>query len=398
MDEQVPEDVKRERIERLVERVQRHAEAPQRGARRHACRRCSSRARRAPTPEPAARPSRGEQDRAFARRRARGRRSCRCGSSRPRRRPCAAPRRSPSPPSRRDAPGRCDLRRHRVRQDAPRRCELAERRGRRDRLGRRDAAVRGPADAHRTSRPRPSRGARAAPPGRHLAADGRRRRGALRGGRARGHRRRRWRAAASPIVAGGTGLYLRAALADLALPPQPPAGLRDALGADYDADPAGRLRTPRGGRPGRRRAHPPQRPPPRGARARAGRAGRVAASRRRRPAVGDAPTATRPASSACRSSGPSCTGASTGAPRRCSRPAWSRRCARRLRRASRRRPPRGRSAWTRSAPSSPVTAAATRPAGAWSSAPASTRGGRRSGCGASPASSCSTPAAVGHLG
>jgi tRNA dimethylallyltransferase len=39
------------------------------------------------------------------------------------------------------------------------------------------------------------------------------------------------------VVAGGTGLYLRAALADLALPPQPPAGLRDRIGADYDADP-----------------------------------------------------------------------------------------------------------------------------------------------------------------
>jgi tRNA dimethylallyltransferase len=40
------------------------------------------------------------------------------------------------------------------------------------------------------------------------------------------------------IVAGGTGLYLRAALADLDLPPQPPAGLRERIGAEYDADPA----------------------------------------------------------------------------------------------------------------------------------------------------------------
>jgi tRNA dimethylallyltransferase len=40
------------------------------------------------------------------------------------------------------------------------------------------------------------------------------------------------------VVAGGTGLYLRAALADLALPPQPPPGLRDDLAAAYDADPA----------------------------------------------------------------------------------------------------------------------------------------------------------------
>jgi tRNA dimethylallyltransferase len=41
----------------------------------------------------------------------------------------------------------------------------------------------------------------------------------------------------TPIVAGGTGLYLRAALAQLDLPPQPPAGLRERLGAEYDADP-----------------------------------------------------------------------------------------------------------------------------------------------------------------
>ncbi len=39
------------------------------------------------------------------------------------------------------------------------------------------------------------------------------------------------------IVAGGTGLYLRAALADLELPPQPPAGLRERIGDEYDADP-----------------------------------------------------------------------------------------------------------------------------------------------------------------
>ncbi len=37
-----------------------------------------------------------------------------------------------------------------------------------------------------------------------------------------------------PIVVGGTGLYLRAAIADVALPPQPPAGLRERLVAEYD--------------------------------------------------------------------------------------------------------------------------------------------------------------------
>ena len=41
------------------------------------------------------------------------------------------------------------------------------------------------------------------------------------------------------VVAGGTGLYLRAALADLALPPQAPAGLRERIGGAYDTDPDG---------------------------------------------------------------------------------------------------------------------------------------------------------------
>ncbi len=40
------------------------------------------------------------------------------------------------------------------------------------------------------------------------------------------------------VVAGGTGLYLRAALADMRLPPAPPAGARDRWDAAYDADPA----------------------------------------------------------------------------------------------------------------------------------------------------------------
>lgn len=39
-----------------------------------------------------------------------------------------------------------------------------------------------------------------------------------------------------PVVVGGTGLYLRAALVDLSLPPAPPPGLRDRLGALYDAE------------------------------------------------------------------------------------------------------------------------------------------------------------------
>jgi tRNA dimethylallyltransferase len=40
------------------------------------------------------------------------------------------------------------------------------------------------------------------------------------------------------VLAGGSGLYLRAALVDLRLPPAPPAGARERWEAAYDADPA----------------------------------------------------------------------------------------------------------------------------------------------------------------
>lgn len=40
------------------------------------------------------------------------------------------------------------------------------------------------------------------------------------------------------VVAGGTGLYLRAALAELELPPAPPAGARERWQSAYDHDPA----------------------------------------------------------------------------------------------------------------------------------------------------------------
>jgi tRNA dimethylallyltransferase len=42
----------------------------------------------------------------------------------------------------------------------------------------------------------------------------------------------------TPVVVGGTGLYLRAALAELKLPPPPRSGARDRWSAVYDADPA----------------------------------------------------------------------------------------------------------------------------------------------------------------
>ncbi len=40
------------------------------------------------------------------------------------------------------------------------------------------------------------------------------------------------------VVSGGTGLYLRAALADLAVPPAPPAGVRERVAAEVAVDPA----------------------------------------------------------------------------------------------------------------------------------------------------------------
>ena len=40
------------------------------------------------------------------------------------------------------------------------------------------------------------------------------------------------------VVAGGTGLYLRAALVDLTLPPAPAPGVRERLEVEYDRDPA----------------------------------------------------------------------------------------------------------------------------------------------------------------
>jgi len=46
----------------------------------------------------------------------------------------------------------------------------------------------------------------------------------------------------TPVVVGGTGLYFRAALADLRLPPAPPPGARERWAEAYDADPAATYR------------------------------------------------------------------------------------------------------------------------------------------------------------
>ena len=81
----------------------------------------------------------------------------------------------------------------------------------------------------------------------------------------------------TPVVAGGTGLYLRAALSDLALPPAPGRGrTRTAGGALRPCRRRERARPPRRGGSRSRCRRAPERPPPRRPGARAGRGGLVA--------------------------------------------------------------------------------------------------------------------------
>ena len=238
MDDQVPEDVKRERIERLVERVQRHA-------RRAATRRSSARVQEVlvegtephrPTSLGRGR-SRGNKTVMFAppTRGAEG--DARAGADRapPRRRPCAARARARRRLAGARAAGRRDLRRHRVGQE--RRGPASWPSGWTARSSRPTRCSSTAACRCCTAQPTPAdAGARAAPPGRHLAA--RPPTGASASTPRLAHAaiddvRARARLA---IVAGGTGLYLRAALADMALPPQPPAGAARAHRRQYDAD------------------------------------------------------------------------------------------------------------------------------------------------------------------
>ena len=80
-----------------------------------------------------------------------------------------------------------------------------------------------------------------------------------------------------PVVAGGTGLYLRAALADLAFPDEPEPELREWSERLVEHDPAGALRALAARDPGGGRARRRRQPAPAGARA----AGRAAAAPRR---------------------------------------------------------------------------------------------------------------------
>ena len=329
--------------------------------------------------------SRGNKTVLFAPPRSRRAPSCRCGSSPPPRRPCAAPRRSPS---RRESRCRSSAPRRRAR--APRPSSWPS--------GSDGEIVSADAMQLYAGLPmlsnQPSAADRARVP-HHLVGV--------------------W-----PLTAEGDvaryAAAARAAIDDIAGPrpggdrgrrhrPLPAGGARRPGAAAAAAGRAARahrrrvrrrsrrrLRPPRGSRPGRRRAHPPQRPPPRGARAGAGRAGRSRCIPAATTSCGRPPTATRPASSACASTRAElhrrieartaamfdagvveevraalAAGRAVGDGRAGARPG---RDPRRHRRRQ---------------------LAATRPAGAWSSARASTPGGRRSGCAASPASSCSIP-------
>jgi tRNA dimethylallyltransferase len=60
----------------------------------------------------------------------------------------------------------------------------------------------------------------------------------------------------TPVVVGGTGLYFRAALGELELPPPPAAGARERWARLYDEDPDAALRTLRERDPGAGSVHP----------------------------------------------------------------------------------------------------------------------------------------------
>ena len=94
----------------------------------------------------------------------------------------------------------------------------------------------------------------------------------------------------TPVVVGGTGLYLRAALAELELPPAPQEGSRGRWQAFYDAEGGGDgPSSPRRARRRCGRAHPSERSSPSRAGARA-RGGGAVARTARGPALGRATT------------------------------------------------------------------------------------------------------------
>ena len=163
--------------------------------------------------------------------------------------------------------------------------------------------------------------------------------GRVRRARPRGDRRRSSTVAARRWSAGGTGLYLRAALADLDVPPAVDPEARARVAREVDDDSGRRASPARGARSGRGRGRPSARPqaPRPGARARrrghvARRGPRSALGRGHAPADADRRARRRP--------GPPRAADSRRGRRRCSRGASSTRCARRSPGRSRARPRR----------------------------------------------------------
>ena len=393
MDDQVPEEVKRERIERLVELVQHHARRRNEalvGTLQEVLVEGTSRTDAGLGPRPLAR----QQDGAVRAAGARGR--ARAGADRVRHLADAARHRARSP---------CRVGREQVvaifGATASGKSAVGARAGRaarrRDRVGRRDAALRRACRSCRTSRPPPT----CARVPHHLvgdlAADGRRRRRPLRRrprtppsttSLARGR---------SPIVAGGTGpLPARGAGRPGAAAAAAGRPARPASAPTYDADPAAAYARLEAADPAAAARIHPQRPPPGGAGARAGRARRRRCIPAATTSCGRPTTATRPASSGSSSTGPSCTARIAGADGGDVR---GRRGGGGARRARRGRAVRDRRAGARPGRDPRRHRRHERrrrpPAGGWSSARASTPGGRRSGCAGSPASSCVEPPRVG---
>ena len=204
----------------------------------------------------------GRLQRGRARRRGRSRGRCRCG------RACPLTIRHGIRRARRDA-ARAAARHRRVRpdrrgqdrrRDRARRAAARRRRGPGRRVGRRAAGLRGPADPHRRGRPpRSARGSSTACVG-FVPVDG----DVLAPAPTRAAPTRRStrcsRQGRRPIVVGGTGLYLRAALAELDL--RPPVAARDPRALERAAAAARRAGAPRRAAArarGRRRSQPTDR-------------------------------------------------------------------------------------------------------------------------------------------
>ena len=151
--------------------------------------------------------------------------------------------------------------------------------------------------------------------------------------------------AAARSCAGGTGLYLRAALADLDVPPPAGPAMRERIRERGRRRRRRRARAARRARPRGGRRRPPARPPAARARARARRGGTLARRRRpaleRRHAASDADRRARPARRTSSSD------ASASGRTRCSPAASSTRCGARSPDRSR-APPRRRSGSRRS--------------------------------------------------